>query len=177
MQYQYTQNGSGWYYQLICKKKTIQEHIWPDIYASAVLHAGQFYLRKQPCHSWNRQSARYHLHHHNMFYRQMIGNCKSCRQPVHMRGVSCLFVYFLGGRLSKLGTPSGIWWKGWISQVKIAAWALNMAGLSKVPTLTIMESGRDGLSVPMAVPQWLQKCRVTGVSRSLLAKVLGVPEW
>lgn len=84
--------------------------------------------------------------------------------------------YFFGGRLSKLGTPSGSVWYGCISQVKMAAFASKVLGSSNVPTFTIMACGRAGLSVPMPVPQLLQKCRVTGVSRSALEKVLAAAE-
>ena len=83
--------------------------------------------------------------------------------------------YFSGGRFSKAGMPSGKWWNGCASQVNIAACAENTDGSSKVPTFTIIEFGRAGLSVPIAVPQLTQKCLVTGVSRSLLANLFGFP--
>jgi len=59
--------------------------------------------------------------------------------------------------------------------VNIAACAANVDGASSVPTFTIIEFGRAGLSVPIAVPQSPQKCLVTGVSRSLLANFFGFP--
>ena len=59
--------------------------------------------------------------------------------------------------------------------VKIATVGLKTEGSSSVPTLTIMEPGRFGLWVPSEVPQWLQKKRVTGLSKSLRLKVAGSP--
>ena len=79
------------------------------------------------------------------------------------------------GRRSKEGTPSGTTWKGCLSMVKIAACALNVLGSSSVPTLIIIESGRAGVLVPIPVPQVGQKYRVTGLARSLRAKVFGSP--
>ena len=58
----------------------------------------------------------------------------------------------------------------------MAAFASKVLGSSNVPIFTIMACGRAGLSVPMPVPQLLQKCRVTGVSRSALEKVLAAAE-
>ena len=63
-----------------------------------------------------------------------------------------------------------------MSQVNIAACGINEEGLSIVPTLTIIEFGRAGLSVPIAVPQFSQKCRVTASLISFRVKVLAFPE-
>ena len=60
--------------------------------------------------------------------------------------------------------------------MNIATFASNVLGSSRVPTFTIIELGRDGLSVPIAVPHLSQKCRVTGVSRSFLENVVILPE-
>ena len=43
------------------------------------------------------------------------------------------------------------------SELNIAAFASNVLGTSNVPTFTIIELGRDGLSVPIAVPHLSQK--------------------
>lgn len=53
-----------------------------------------------------------------------------------------------------------------MSTVKIAAFGSKTLGSSSVPTLIIIEPGRAGLRVPIAVPQVGQNARVTGRSRS-----------
>jgi hypothetical protein len=83
--------------------------------------------------------------------------------------------YFGGGVLSKLGTPSGIWWKGCLSIQKIAVCGLNQEWSSKVPIFKTNMPGRGGLSTQMCVAQFPQKDRVLGASKSSLAKVFNLP--
>ena len=59
--------------------------------------------------------------------------------------------------------------------MKIAAEELKTERSSNVPTLTIMDVGREGLIVPIAVPQFGQKKRFTGFSKSEREKWDGVP--
>ena len=68
-----------------------------------------------------------------------------------------------------------MWWNGCLSIVKIATLALKTEGSSRVPTLMMIEPGRFGERVPMAVPQRAQNSRDTGVAMSLRENNAGSP--
>ena len=59
--------------------------------------------------------------------------------------------------------------------MKIAVSGLKIDGSSKVPTFNIIEPGRLGDFVPIAVPHVLQKNLFTGAIISVRSKLFGVP--
>ena len=83
--------------------------------------------------------------------------------------------YLGGGVLSKSGTPSRTWWNGCLSIQYIDAWGLNQEWSSIVPIFKTNIPGLGGLFTQTCVPQFSQKYRTLGASKSSLANVLSSP--